>query len=287
MEEVRYGGSSKNSFSWWYPAGQSGGSGLLAAYLKIMKWPEDLTTTFPFNAEHCKGGCPLDFALMHTLEFREKFKPWLITPSVYRENKTGWMIARGYSPSQYHSDSYKSGFSIVWYTPGSHPNPSNIKDHEAYIRVIVNALETGVADALNRSGGKIGKCNVILDCTNFGISMIPPMHVTKKVLKMLQDHFPDRLGVLVVLNMATAGQMFFKLLMPFIPEVVRKKIHILPNDEEVRFEMLKQVVEEQYIPNRWGGEDDFIFDSKKYYESEAIMSETEGKQYIKTMPYHA
>lgn len=40
MDEARWGGSNERSFSWWYPDGRNGGSGLMTAYLKVMNWPE-------------------------------------------------------------------------------------------------------------------------------------------------------------------------------------------------------------------------------------------------------
>merc|ERR1711957_193416 len=121
--------------------------------------------------------------------------------------------------------------------------------------------------------------------------MIPPIRATKKLLKMLQDHYPDRLGVIVILNMASAAQMFFKILAPFVPEVVRRKIHILPNKKEEQYEVLKGVIDEKYIPIQYGGTDDFKFDSKTYYDSGTYRcdkwSDKEGKEYIQSMPYHA
>jgi len=243
---------------------------------------------FPFNAP-CTKGCPVDFALAHTLQFREKFKPWLITPSTYRENEAGLMYVRGYSPTRHHDNASKGGFSLAWYTPANCQSSTN--DHEVYIRVVVNAIETCVSDALSRTDGKIGKCNMVLDFEGFSISMIPPVRVVQKLLKMLQDHFPDRLGVLVIMNMATAGQMILKVTMPFVPDVVRQKIHVLPNNKDAQFEMLKVLIDEQYIPVRFGGTDDFTFDSKTYYDSgryqSEIWSDKEGMEYIQSMPYHA
>lgn len=252
---------------------------------------QDLITTFPSNNVLCQKGCPADFALAHTLEFRIKFKPWLITPSTYRENEAGLMYVHGHSPTRYHEDASKGGFSLAWYTPGNRRKSTSDDAYEDYIRVVVNAIETCTVDALSRSDGKIGKCNMVLDFAGFGISMIPPIGVIKKLLKMLQDHFPDRLGVLVIMNMASAAQMILKLTMPFIPKIVKQKIHILPNNREAQFDMLKELIDEQYIPIRFGGADDFKFDAKTYYDSgmyqSDVWSEQEGRGYTESMPYHA
>ncbi|KAI2511048.1 CRAL/TRIO domain containing protein [Fragilaria crotonensis] len=53
--------------SWW----RGDGTHLLHAYLKIMKWPQDLTTNFPFGL--CSStGCNAEVSVGHTLEWREK-----------------------------------------------------------------------------------------------------------------------------------------------------------------------------------------------------------------------
>jgi len=290
MEQVRWGGSTERSSSWWYPDGKNGGTSLMITYMKIMKWPEDSTTIFPFNAP-CTKGCPVDFALTHTLEFRTKFKPWLNTPSAYRANENGLMYVHGYSPTKHYDKASQAGYSLVWYTLANYRKSSGNEDYEDYIRVVVNAVDTCVANALYRSNNKIGKCNIVLDCDGFGMSMNPPMRATRKLLKMLQDHYPDRLGVIVILNMASTAQMVYKIVAPFIPDVVRRKIHIIPNKKEEQYGMLKKLIDEKYIPIKYGGTDDFKFDSNAYYNHGVYKtdawSETEGKEYIQSMPYHA
>ncbi len=163
--------------------------------------------------------------------------------------------------------------------------------YEEYFRVLIHGIDTCIADALKRSNGKIGKCNVLLDAKDFGLSFIPPLGATKRLMSMLQDHFPDSLGVLVVVNMAKAGQIFLKMVMPFLPIEVRRKIHVVPSDAQERMNMLGDLVEEKFIPTWLGGTDTYVFDSTEYYKSgkyrSDFISDEEGLEYIKTMPYHA
>ena len=299
MEGVRWGGpatSTKSaSFSWYFPTESSkswgvdkeeDGTRLLAALLKIVKWPSNLISNFPFNLCGAQS-CPLDVSLKHTLEFREKFQPWKMTDAAYRENELGWMYVRGHSPTRYHEDASKGGYSLLWYRPGK----KKIEAYEPYIRVVINSLDRCVADSLNRSGGHIGKCNIVLDCDGFGMRMIPPMKFVKTILPMMQDHFPDRMGVLVLVNLAGAAQIFMGIVTPFLPDAVKKKIHVLPNDEPARTEMLKELMVDQFVPTWLGGKDGYSFNSAEYYkkgefESEFFSNE-EGIEYVETMPYHA
>lgn len=247
-----------------------------------------MVTTYPFS-HLCTSGCPTDFALAHTIEFREKYQPWSITPSAVEENSKGWVYVRGYSPTRYHPDNEVGGSALMWYRPGLH-KMSNDR-YEAYARVLVHGIDTCIADAMKRSNGKIGKCNIVLDAAGFGLSYIPPIGSTKRILSMLQDHFPDKMGVLVVANMAKPAQIFMKMVFPFLPLEVRRKIHILPTDAESRSEMLKMLVEEKFIPSWLGGKDAYEFNANEYYKTgkykSDFISDEEGIEYVTTMPYHA
>ena len=298
MEGVRWGGPSTStktaSFSWYFPPASSkswgvdkeeSGTRSMTALLKIVKWPSNLISNFPFNL--CKDNCPVEVALTHTVEFREKFQPWKMTDAAYRENQLGWMYVRGYSPTRYHENASKGGYSLLWYRPGK----KKIDAYEPYIRVVINSLDRCVADSLSRSDGYVGKCNVILDCDGFGMMMIPPMKFVKKILPMMQDHFPDRMGVLILVNLAGAAQIFMGIVTPFLPDAVKKKIHVLPNDEEAKEKMLKELVDEQFVPTWLGGKDGYLFNAAEYYKGGAFetefFSDEEGIEYARTMPYHA
>ncbi len=242
-------------------------------------------TNFPGSGV-CKDGCPVDFAIYNTLRFREEYQPWKITPSTYETNKVGWMFVRGYSPSRYDPDPSIAGSSILWFNPGMY----KMQDPEPYFRVILNSLEVCISDALTRSDGRVAKCNVVLNCEGFGLSYIPPIAQTKRLLKLMQDNYPDKLGVLVIANIAGASQMFLKVVLPLLPVVVRQKIHLLPNDDVKRIAMMKHLVHEPFIPKHFGGSDSYKFNADEYYKSAdnetPFMSDKEGIKYHETIPYY-
>jgi len=261
------------------------GAHLLASYLKIMEWPKDLRTKFPFKL--CHAGCDSDFAIAHTIEWREKYKPWLMTPSALIENDKGWIYHRGYSKNPFVNDNRKGGYSMIWYRPGL----KKIDDGEAYIRTLLNAFDLAIADAFMRSNQKIGKVNVVLDCTGFRFSYIPTISQVIKLLKMLQDHYPDKLGMLIITNLQGAAGIVLKMVMPLLPPVVQDKIKVLPNDEEECLYILRNMVDENYLPDWLGGSDSFQFEKESYYNKDGLKrlywSDEEGREYLTTMPYHA
>jgi len=67
---------------------------------------------------------------------------------------------------------------------------------------------------------------------------------------------------------------------------VKEKIIPVPNNSEKRYELLRTVMENKYIPTKCGGADDFVFDADSYFEAPTATDE-EGEEYLRTMPYHA
>ncbi|KAI2499597.1 CRAL/TRIO domain containing protein [Fragilaria crotonensis] len=223
--------------SWW----RGDGTHLLHAYLKIMKWPQDLTTNFPFGL--CSStGCNAEVSVRHTLEWREKYKPWCISPSAIQENAQGFVYARGYSPSLTVNS---AGHSIVWLRLSA----SRVKDPVQWVRAIMNSLERAVADSLYRTGGKVGRFNCIVDGQGFNLGMLMGMGAIKRMVVMLQDHFPDRMGVLLMTNFSKPAQMFLGIIKPLLTKEFCEKLHVLPDDPEAREVALDALVEKQFRPD--------------------------------------
>jgi hypothetical protein len=100
--QVPWGGHSGTS--WFAPSKSTGvaelerldGGNLFYSYLRIMSWPSQLVSHFPFKL--CAKGCDSEKPVEHTLEFREKFKPWVVSPSTIKENSHGCIFHHGFSP---------------------------------------------------------------------------------------------------------------------------------------------------------------------------------------------
>ena len=174
---------------------------------------------------------------------------------------------------------------MVLYRPGL----TDCQEPELYIRTILYSLEHAVSDALLRNNGEIGRFNVVMDCEGMGRKSAPGLAYIKKGFTFLQDHYPDRLGVLLVANLSGIAQMMMKMVLPFVTEDVRSKIHIIPSDEKERRELLLQFIDEDQIPDWLGGKDEYRFESKDYYngENKCVLSEEKIMEYRETMPYHA
>jgi CRAL/TRIO domain len=85
-------------------------------------------------------------------------------------------------------------------------------------RAYVNALEQAVAASLQNSNGRVGKFNVIVDGHNFSWGLLPSLHQLQTFVTMLQDHFPDRLGIVLLTNLGRVGEFLVGILKPIISE---------------------------------------------------------------------
>ena len=109
----------------------------------------------------------------------------------------------------------------------------------------------------------------------------------KHAATMLQDHYPNRLGMLYLSNMSRAAEFVVTLIKPLITKEVRDKIHILSHDPERRAAELESFIEKDSIPEFLGGPDKYLFNVHAYYPKRNHWSDRQGEDFMKTMPYHA
>jgi hypothetical protein len=256
-----------------------GGGSLMYSYLRIMHWPHDLYVHFPFKL--CAKGCNAEVALSHSLEYREKYQPWIVSPGIRKENAKGCIYHRGFSPSL--TDDSMAQHAIVWIRPGLR----NKSDDVAYTRTYANILDRAVAASLERSEGRLGKFNIVVDGSEFSWGLVPSLHDTKVFVTMLQDHFPDRLGIVLFSNLGRIGEFVLKLFLPLITEEVRNKLKVLPHGAEKRRHVLETVLGADNIPDWMGGKDTYQFQVDEYYSNkELYATDEQANEYLTTMPYH-
>lgn len=273
--------------AWFAPSKSTGaselerleGGVLFYSYLRIMNWPTQFFSHFPFKL--CAKGCGSEVAVEHTLEFREKFKPWAVSPSTIKENSHGCIFHHGFSPA--YSADQNGAHSLVWIRPGRRVKLDDLFS----LRMYVNALEQSIAASLANSKGRVGKFNVILDGAKFSWGLMPSLHHLKSFVTILQDHFPDRLGIILLTNLGRIGDFVVGVVKPLISEEVRQKIKVLPRDDNQRREMLQAVVGANNIPKWLGGKDTYQFNAKTYYADTLVVPDDESIEYVQTMPYHA
>lgn len=140
---------------------------------------------------------------------------------------------------------------------------------------------------MRNSNGRVGKFNVILDGAQFSWSLMPSLHQLKVFITILQDHFPDRLGIILLTNLGRVGEFLVGIIKPLVSEEVKKKIKVLPREPKLRRAMLDAVVGTENVPTWLGGKDSFQFNADRYYSDTTVIPDDESIAYITSMPYHA
>ncbi|KAJ4256695.1 Phosphatidylinositol transfer protein (PITP) [Fusarium torreyae] len=85
-----------------------------------------------------------------------------------------------------------------------------------------------------------------------------PVSVAREVLHILQNHYPERLGKALIINVPWIVWGFFKIITPFIDPVTREKLKF--NED-----MKQYVPPEQLWSLDWGGDMDFEYDHETYW----------------------
>lgn len=183
--------------------------------------------------------------LESTLLWRRSFKPDLIKPDYVRvEAETGKHILSGFD---------KQGRSLLYLMPGR----ENTKSSPRQIAAITWWLERAV-DVLPADQGKI---TLIIDFYRANQGNTPNLATSREVLDIVQKHYPERLGMAVVVNSPWWMNALFTALSPFIDPVTKSKIQWNPQPED-----FCNLVPKDHLQKPYGGTYDFVFDKDSYWE---------------------
>lgn len=248
---------------------------LIYSYLFIMKWNPRPQFPFRLCGEH---GCPPERAISHSLEWREKFKPWLAPPSLLEENANGYVYHRGLSPADHKGGKH----AMVWLRLNHY-----VKSDLAFFRGILHSADRAIAESLVHSKGETGKVNFVISCAGYSFAGNPSVTALKQAVTMLQDHYPNRLGMIFLTNLPRTGEWILNIILRLITKEVRDKIKVIPSGDKAKtMAILRKVVDEEYIPYWLGGQDTYEYSVDEYYPEHNRCTEKEAQEFLTTMPYH-
>ncbi|KAI8612046.1 CRAL-TRIO domain-containing protein [Chytriomyces sp. MP71] len=200
--------------------------------------------------------------LKTTLQWRKEYKPDRIDPaSVEEEGRSG------------------KGFVLDKTDKGGRPvlyillrNDSST-DADRGLKFLVFLLEKTCK--LMRDG--IEKMAVIVDAQGVGFFNSPPLSVARGYLDICNNHYPERLGTLTVVNGNMVLTAFYSLISPFLDSVTKNKIRVFgkgsskvklhggaADSEEVTGVL--SLVDAENLPIQFGGHLDFTYDHEKYWK---------------------
>ena len=104
-------------------------------------------------------------------------------------------------------------------------------------------------------------CRNLAFLINFGDrGKNPPLSTAITILHILQDHYPERLGLSLIINVPFLVNAFFKIITPLLDSVTRQKMKFNP-------EVLKDglFTPDMVMKDWWGGEPEFEYVHEKYW----------------------
>lgn len=98
---------------------------------------------------------------------------------------------------------------------------------------------------------------------------------SRTVLNILQDHYPERMGVALIINVPFLVNAFFKLILPFVDPVTREKVKFNPSVIQDNL-----VPKERLIKEWWGGEQNVEYVHEKFFKALVEMGEERMKRWM-------
>jgi len=177
-----------------------------------------------------------------TLEWRREYKPDLIPPEDVRiESESGKIILNGFDVD---------GRPILYMRPGR----ENTETSPRQIRHLIFCLERAVDFMPPNQDSMV----IIVDYKSTTLKTNPSISVARKVLGVLQQHYVERLGRAIVVNLPFLLNFFYKGISPFLDPVTRDKMRFNPN--------LQELVPASQLDADLGGEFAYEFEPVSYWE---------------------
>ena len=81
----------------------------------------------------------------------------------------------------------------------------------------------------------------------------------KQSAKILSEHFPERCGTILVVNVPGWFNLAWKIAMPLLPEATKKKVRVARGDKDIKA-LFEEIAPMDQVPRRYGGTKDITFD---------------------------
>eukprot|EP00195_Chlamydomonas_chlamydogama_P007148 CAMPEP_0202896822 /NCGR_PEP_ID=MMETSP1392-20130828/5743_1 /ASSEMBLY_ACC=CAM_ASM_000868 /TAXON_ID=225041 /ORGANISM="Chlamydomonas chlamydogama, Strain SAG 11-48b" /LENGTH=277 /DNA_ID=CAMNT_0049582305 /DNA_START=251 /DNA_END=1080 /DNA_ORIENTATION=+ len=188
--------------------------------------------------------------LQATLDWRIEYKPHLIRwHDIKAQTVTGKQMIYPVTDKQ--------GRPIVL----MRPRFENTRDQENQIKFLIYNLE--IASKMADKSG-VGKMCWLLDFEQYSLSNAPPIKVSIHCNHVLQNHYPERLGLAVCWHSPMLFSMTWKAVSPFIDPVTKQKINFIDKGPKEKAEM-----EERFHMNEMeecigGGHPGYRFNLEEY-----------------------
>lgn len=185
--------------------------------------------------------------LRATLEWRREYKPHEIDPNP--------LSASGLSGKLFINGKDKEGRPLVFMIPRN----ENSKDYENNVKYLVYILER----AVDQMEDGVEQMVLMMDFKGFAKGNSVPLSVCKEVITILSNHYPERLGIGLMVDTPWLFSLFWRAISPFLNPVTASKVKFVSSKDGA----LLDYVDKQVLDVAYGGEQS-SFSIKSFWDSE-------------------
>lgn len=187
--------------------------------------------------------------LEETLKWRSTFKPEEIRwHEVAQEGETGKV-----SKANFHD---RLGRTVLIMRPGK----QNTSSPEGNIRHLVYLMENAI---LNLPEGQ-EKMSWLIDFNGWSLNTNIPIKTARGIIYILQNHYPERLALVVLYSPPRFFEAFWKVVKYFIDTKTFEKIKfVYPNNKD-SVELMKTFFDAENLPIEFGGKATLNYDHEEF-----------------------
>lgn len=188
--------------------------------------------------------------LKDTLKWRSEYKPEEIRwEEVAQEAETGKIYRSNYID--------KHGRAVLVMRPSF----ENSKSTKGQIRYLVYCMENAILNLPSDQEQMVW----LIDFQGFNLSHIS-VKVTRETAHVLQDHYPERLGLAILYNPPKFFEPFWTVVKPFLEPKTRNKVKFVYSDDLNTKKIMEDLFDMNQLESAFGGNDNTGFDLNKYAE---------------------
>ncbi|XP_073152266.1 uncharacterized protein [Henckelia pumila] len=202
--------------------------------------------------------------LKETLKWRLEYKPEKIKwEDVAGEAETGKLYRADYL------DNF--GRTVLVMRPGF----ENTNSVEGQIKYLVYCMESAI---LSINGGE-EQMVWLIDFRRWSMGSIS-VKVTRETARILQDRYPERLGVAILYNPPKVFESFWMMVKPFLEHKTYKKVKFVYSDQPQSTKIMESLFDKKKLESAFGGDgaDDFNFEAyaKRMIDAEKQRSDAKS-----------
>ncbi|XP_062159029.1 uncharacterized protein LOC133866502 [Alnus glutinosa] len=197
--------------------------------------------------------------LEETLNWRSTYKPEEIQwHEIANEGETGKVYR-----ANFHD---RHGRTVLILRPGM----QNTKCLDSQMRHLVYLIENAI---LNLPEGQ-EQMSWLIDFTGWSLSTSVPVKSARDTINILQNHYPERLGVAFLYNPPRIFEAFWKIVKYFLDAKTFQKVKFVYPKNKDSVELMRSYFDEENLPTEFGGKAILNYDHEEFTR---LMTQDDSK----------